>query len=154
MNYKIHWYLFFYSSGTVNYASVSKLLDQSCMHLVFQLITHLTDSQELPRDLLLELQMLDYFQLPVSIFIIFRQAVLRTKTLPKTTLVFRKNSIHKQDYLLPKKLLKYYSNDMQITHRAVVLPGISVRYSKRRCYVSLLKGIWKFAFIYTKIKSV
>ena len=152
MNYKTHWYLFFYSYGTVNYASVSKLLDQTCMHLVLQLITHFTDSQELPRDLLLQLQMLDYCQLSVSIFIIFRTGSVVHQN--PSTIVFRKNSIHKQDYLLPKKLLKYFSNDRQITHRTVVLPGISVRYSKRRCYVSLLKGIWKFAFIYTKIKSV
>ena len=72
MNYKIHWYLFFDSSGSVNYASVSKHLDQICMHSVLQLITHMTNSQELSRDLLLELQMLDYCQLPVSIFITFR----------------------------------------------------------------------------------
>ena len=64
--------MFFDSSWTLNYASVSKLLDQICMHLVLQLITHMTDGQQLSRDLLLELQMLDYCQLPVSIFITFR----------------------------------------------------------------------------------
>ena len=72
MNYKIHRHLFFDFFGTANYASVSKPLDQIWMLLVLQLITHMTDSQELSRDLLLVLQMLHYCQLPVSIFITLR----------------------------------------------------------------------------------
>ena len=61
MNYKINEYLFFGSSETVNYASVSKLLDQTYMHLVLQLITHGTYSQEFSKDLLLVLKCLTIF---------------------------------------------------------------------------------------------
>ena len=62
-NYKVHSFLFFDSLG--NYWSISKLLDKTHMLLVLQLITYVANSQILLRDLLIVLQMVDYFQLPV-----------------------------------------------------------------------------------------
>ena len=60
-------------------------------------------------------------------------AVLCPITLPKTTLIFRKKFIHKQGYLLPKKLFRYFR-----TIRAIVLHRASLAFSKRGCYSSLL----------------
>lgn len=119
INYNIRWSLLFDSPGTAIYSSVSNLWDQIYLHLIFQLITHVTDCQELSRDLLLVLQMLDNRQMPISVFLYSyfylyfshcEEAVLCTKTLPKTTVMFRKKFIHKQDYLLLKKLFEYFSN--------------------------------------------
>lgn len=62
MNYKIPWFWFFNSFGTVNYSAISKLLDQIYMHLVFQLITPVADSQELLRALLLVLKFFDFYE--------------------------------------------------------------------------------------------
>ena len=39
------------------------------MHLILQLITYVTDSQKLSRDLLIVFQMLDNCQLPISNFL-------------------------------------------------------------------------------------
>ena len=46
-----------------------KIFKQLHMHLVLQLIIQVVDSQELLRNLLLVLQILDYCQLSVSIFL-------------------------------------------------------------------------------------
>ena len=65
----IHCVLFFESSGTFNYCAASKFLDQIIMHLVLQLITHVADSEEHLRDLVIVLQMPDYCQRPISILL-------------------------------------------------------------------------------------
>ena len=69
MSYKVYWFLFFGSSGTGNYSSISKLLGETHMHLILQLIVHVMDSQKLLSDLLIVLEMLDRCQVPVSIFL-------------------------------------------------------------------------------------
>ena len=60
--YNIRWSLLFDFPGTGIYSSVSNLWDQIYLHLIFQLINS-------SRDLLLELQMLDNRQLPISVFL-------------------------------------------------------------------------------------
>ena len=56
--------------------------------------------------------------------------------------------------MLSKKFFKHFSNDKWNTHRKIVLIGASGSFSKRRCYVNLLKEIWKFAFIFIKIERL
>ena len=77
MSYKVYWFLFFGSSGTGNYSSISKLLGETHMHLILQLIVHVMDCQKLSSDLLIVLQMLDRCQVPVSIFLTLLTGTVR-----------------------------------------------------------------------------
>ena len=103
INYSIRWSLLFDSPGPGVYSSVSNLWDQIYLHLIFQLITH--------REICcLSFKCLTIVNCLFPFFSHCEEAVLCTKTLPKTTVVFRKKFIHKQDYLLLKKLFEYFSN--------------------------------------------
>ena len=62
----------FNSSWTGNDLLIAKPLDQSYVDLILQLLTYVTDSQKLLRDLLIVCQKLDYCQLPVVFFIKLR----------------------------------------------------------------------------------
>ena len=55
-------------------------------------------------------------------------------------------------------LLKRFSNISVMTGKLLIgllaLPGPSVTFFKNRCYIKLLKDIWRFAFSYTKTEKV
>ena len=74
----------FNSSWTGNDLLIAKPLDQSYVDLILQLLTYVTDSQKLLRDLLIVCQKLDYCQLPVVFLSNCEQAVLSSITLSKT----------------------------------------------------------------------
>ena len=74
------------------------------MHLTLQLITSAADSQKLLRDLLTVFQMFHYCQLPIFPFLILLTGSVVQYIPSKNHILFRKNLIHKDGYLLTKKL--------------------------------------------------
>ena len=81
------------------------------MHIILQLITYVKDSQKLFEDLLIVLQIIDCCQLPVFLFLILLTgSLVQYKTLPKTTLLFRKKLILKHGSSLTKGLFECFSN--------------------------------------------
>ena len=89
---------------------------------------HLADSQKLSRDLLIVCQELDFFQLPVCIFLTLPAgSVVHYNPSKKPNWYFERNSsTNKLTRLLNCMFLKYFSNDIENTHMMKVLFRVTV----------------------------
>ena len=76
------------------------------MLLTLELITHEAGNQKLSRDLLIVLQLLDYCQLLVSLFLILLTSSVAEQNSNENYIGVPTKMINKHSSLLPKKLFK------------------------------------------------